>query len=99
MKTYGKHLFPGRLFIVEGIDGLVKRVAHTAGFNYWESGMDLHLGEDMYDSFIEYQSRLLAVFDHMADEYGFHVVETSANIEDVFGQIKHKLEPLLIPAV
>src|SRR4030095_7487823 len=71
------------IYLRANVDDLVKRVAHTAGFNYWESGMDLHLGEDMYDSFIEYQSRLLAVFDHMADEYGFRVVETSANIENV----------------
>jgi hypothetical protein len=34
----------------------------------------------------------------LADEYGFHVVETSSNIEDVFLQIKDMLEPLLIPA-
>jgi dTMP kinase len=87
------------IYLRANIDDLVKRVAHTAGFNYWESGMDLHLGEDMYDSFVEYQSRLLAVFDHMAEEYGFQVVETSANIEDVFAQIKQMLEALLIPAV
>jgi len=83
------------VYLRASVDDLVTRVVQTAGFNYWESGMDLHLGEDMYDSFIQYQSRLLAVFDHMADEYGFHVVETSANIESVFMQIKHKLEPLL----
>jgi len=86
------------IYLRANVDELVKRVAHTSGFNYWESGMDLHLGEDMYDSFVEYQSRLLAVFDNMADEYGFHVVETSANIEDVFLQIKRMLEPLLITA-
>ena len=75
------------------------RVIQTAGFNYWESGMDMPLGEDRYDSFIAYQSRLLAVFDAMAGEYGFHVVETSANIENVFEQLTKMLEPLLIPAV
>jgi len=80
------------------VDELVTRVVQTAGFNYWESGMDLHLGEDMFDSFIEYQGRLLAMFDTMTGEYGFHVVDTSASIQNVSEEIKALLEPLLIPA-
>ena len=87
------------IYLRASVEELVTRVIQTAGFNYWESGMDIPLGEDMYDSSIAYQSRLLAVFDTMADEYGFHVVETSANIENVFEQLTKMLEPLLIPAV
>src|SRR5256886_13007447 len=41
------------------IEDLITRVIQHSGFNYWESGMDLHLGEDMHDSFIEYQTRML----------------------------------------
>jgi dTMP kinase len=76
---------------------LVTRVVQTAGFNYWESGMDLRLGEDLFDSFIVYQGRLLKEFDTMAGEYEFQVVDTSVNIETVSLQIKAFLEPLLIP--
>ena len=64
------------IYLRATVDELVTRVVQTSGFNYWESGMDLRLGEDMFDSFIEYQGRLLTVFDTMADEYGFHVVDT-----------------------
>jgi len=53
------------------IDDLITRVIQSSGFDYWESGMDLHLGEDRYDSFVEYQGRLMAQFDKMADGYGF----------------------------
>ena len=80
------------------VDELVTRVVQTAGFNYWESGMDLRLGDDLFDSFVEYQGRLLAEFDAMADEYGFHVMDTSASIQSVSEQIKSLLEPLLLPA-
>jgi dTMP kinase len=80
------------------VDELMTRVVQTAGFNYWESGMDLRMGEDLFDSFIAYQGRLLAVFDTMAGEYGFQVVDTSANIQNVSDQIKALLEPLLTPA-
>ena len=72
-------------------------MVQSSGFNYWESGMDLRLGDDMYDSFIAYQSRLLAVFDRMSDEYGFRVVDTSASIQNVSDQIKELLEPILVP--
>jgi len=77
------------------IDELITRVVQGDGFNYWESGMDLHLGEDLYDSFVEYQKRLLREFENMAAQYNFQVIETSPNIEEVFEQIKDRLTPLL----
>ena len=80
------------------VDELTTRVVQTSGFNYWESGMDLHLGEDMFDSFTAYQGRLLNVFDTMAGEYGFQVVDTADSIQNVSEQIKALLEPLLIRA-
>ena len=77
------------------VDELVTRVMQTSGFNYWESGMDLRLGEDLYDSYVAYQTRLLGVFDSMTDEYGFNVVDTSASIQDVSDEIKELVEPML----
>jgi dTMP kinase len=79
------------------VDELVTRVMQTSGFNYWESGMDLRLGEDLYDSFVAYQTRLLGAFDHMTAEYDFQVVDASASIETVSDQIKELLEPMLAP--
>ena len=80
------------------VDELVTRVMQTSGFNYWESGMDLRLGEDLYDSYVAYQTRLLGVFDSMTEEYGFHVVDTAASIQDVADQIKELVEPMLSAA-
>src|SRR5215831_5131248 len=77
------------------IEDVVTRVIQHTGFNYWESGMDLHLGEDMYESFVAYQTRMLAEFDRMVDRYGFRVIEASANVEQVFDRIKRTIEPLL----
>lgn len=77
------------------IEELITRVVQNDGFNYWESGMDLHLGEDLYDSFVEYQKRLLREFDNMAAQYNFQTIETSPNIEEVFEQIKARIAPLL----
>jgi hypothetical protein len=38
------------------------------------------------------------MFDTMADEYGFHVVDTADSIQNVSEEIKALLEPLLIQA-
>jgi hypothetical protein len=67
MRSDEEQAFPGRLFIVEGID--------------------------------EYQSRLLHIFDAMSSEYGFHIVETTAPIQDVCDKIKNHLEPLFASGV
>ena len=40
------------IYLRADVEELITRVVQTTGFNYWESGMDLHLGEDMYDSFV-----------------------------------------------
>ena len=83
------------IYLRVSVDDLITRVVQNAGFNYWESGMDLHLGEDLYDSFVEYQKRLLTEFDRMAATYNFHVIDADPNIEEVFETVKNTVEPLL----
>jgi dTMP kinase len=83
---YGMALVPDAVFYlrVESPQPLVERhLAAGRRFDYWESGMDLRLGDDLYDSFVEYQARLLKVFDRMSREYGFQVVDASRSINRV----------------
>jgi dTMP kinase len=77
------------------IDDLITRVIQSTGFDYWESGMDLHLGADRYDSFVEYQSRLLAQFGKMVDAYSFEVIDASGSIEEVFDELKNRVARVL----
>jgi dTMP kinase len=68
---------------------LVERVLTSGrGFDYWESGMDLNLGEDLYDSFIEYQKRMLKVFDRLTGEYGFQVLNASRSVRTVAADLR-----------
>lgn len=53
------------------------------GLDYWEAGMDLRLGEDFYDSFLEYQRRKLISFDSMAREYNFDIIPASRGFNQV----------------
>src|SRR5262249_27001674 len=48
-----------------------RRALAPGGFDYWESGMDLPMGEDMYESFIHYQRRVIEELDGLAREYAF----------------------------
>jgi dTMP kinase len=77
------------------IDELVTRVLQSTGFNYWESGMDLHLGEDMYESFVRYQRWLLGEFDKMVEAYGFEIVDASGSVEEVFRRLRDGIERIV----
>jgi dTMP kinase len=46
----------------------------------------------MYDSFVRYQKWLLAEFDKMVDVYGFEVIDASRTIEEVFEDLRKKVE-------
>jgi dTMP kinase len=95
-EVYGFALQPDAIFYLRlGIDDLVTRVLQSNGFDYWESGMDLHMGEDMYESFVRYQKWLLAEFDKMVETYGFNVVDAAGSIEDVFENLRDRVDAVV----
>src|SRR5215468_4080041 len=65
---YGLALRPDAIFYLKiGIEELVPRVLQRGGFDYWESGMDMRLGADLFESFVNYQTRLLEQFKVMQE--------------------------------
>ena len=97
-KIYGMALVPDAVFYlrIKTAQQLVERLLSSGrGFDYWESGMDLHLGEDLYDSFIEYQSRLLQVFDRLTGEYGFQVLNASRSVRTVSADLRRAIIKVL----
>ena len=83
------------LYFKLDVKELIPRVLHSGGFNYWESGMDLRLGETYFESFTEYQKRLIQYFDAMTREYHFASIDADKTIEEVFSQITDVLAPIL----
>ncbi len=69
------------------LDHLAPRVLAAGGFDYWESGMDFQEENDVYQSFVRYQGRLLSVFDHLAAQYRFNVIDGNRDVDDVFGDL------------
>ena len=79
------------IYLRISVDGLIPRVIFSRGFDYWESGMDVFPGQDMYESFRSYQTVLLAEFDKLSVEYHFETVDASADVKTVFAELQRKV--------
>ncbi|MBI3665337.1 MAG: thymidylate kinase [Acidobacteria bacterium] len=78
------------------VQDLLPRVVYErGGFDYWESGMDVRLGKDLYESFVRYQKRVIRVLDSMAKRYDFQIVDASRSPDDIFLDLKKRITRLL----
>ena len=55
---------------------------------YYEAGMDLGLSRDVEESFRTFQGRILAEYEAMTGEMGFHVIDATQSIEDQQRQMR-----------
>src|ERR1041385_6899844 len=95
---YGIALVPDAVFYlrIKSAEELAARVlASGRGFDYWESGMDLGLGNDYYDSFIAYQKLLLKEFERMKTEYNFEVIDASKPVKRVAVALRRSVKRLI----
>lgn len=95
---YGIALVPDAVLYlrIRSAEELAARVlASGRGFDYWESGMDLGLGNDYYDSFVAYQKLLLKEFERMKTEYNFEVVEASSQVKRVATALRRSIKRLI----
>lgn len=93
---YGLALKPDAIFYLKiGIEDLIPRVLQRGGFDFWESGMDMRLGPDLFESFVHYQTQLLESFDDMEEEYGFQVLDASLPVAQLNEQLRERILPLL----
>jgi thymidylate kinase len=57
--------------------------------------MDMRLGDDLFESFVNYQAQMLEQYEEMTSEYGFQVLDASLPVEQLNEQLKQKFLPLL----
>lgn len=98
-RTAGFALVPHAVFYLRAdVQDLISRVVVGRGaFDYWESGLDLRFGRNMYDSFVRYQSRLIRVFDSLAGPYGFEVIDATRPPVEVFESLKASMGRIFEP--
>jgi dTMP kinase len=79
------------------VQDLVQRVVVGRGaFDFWESGMDMRFGRDMYESFVRYQTRLIRALDRMARKYGFVILDASKSPEQIFRELQRHIAKLFV---
>src|SRR5579859_5729334 len=95
-QVYGLALKPDAIFYLDiELDPLIQRILRRGRFDYWESGMDMRLGPDLYESFIIYQRLILDEFKRMVPDYSFQVIDAMRPIPKILADIQARMEPLL----
>lgn len=94
---YGIALVPDAVFYLQLTpEQLVQRVfAKNQALDYWESGMDLGLSRDMFDSFLQYQRLMAQKFRHLQSSYGFTIVDGHRSVEEISAELREKIVSVL----
>ena len=89
---YGFAIAPHLIFYLK-IDEktLIRRVLQSRGMDYWESGMDLKLGDDIYESFRAYQRVLLREYGSMADEFNFRMLDARRKVDVIQDELRRQI--------
>jgi len=66
---------------------------HT--LDYWESGMDIGLSRDWFDSFAIYQRLMSTQFRRLQQEYGFEIINANRSSDEVDRDLRSKIGELL----
>jgi dTMP kinase len=98
-KLAGFALVPHKIYYLRTeVENLVDRVVMGKGaFDYWESGMDLHFGTDMCESFLRYQTRILRALDSMAKRYDFTILDAGQSPKDIQKELQSSIAQLFPP--
>lgn len=83
------------IYLQIDVETLTPRVIESDGLEYWESGMDMHLDRDLFESFRLYQARLIKEFDAMAPEFGFEIVNARSTVDKIQTELRKKIQPIL----
>src|SRR5947208_3207512 len=94
---YGIALVPDAVFYLNvSPQELVQRnFAKNSALDYWESGMDLGLSRDMFDSFMHYQTAMQKTFRHLQTTYGFTIVDGMRSAEVISAELRKKISAVL----
>ncbi len=77
-------------------DILIKRlIAKNGALDYFESGRDIGLSTDIYNSFEIYQKRCLDEYKKLIKEYGFIELDGAKSQEEIHQKIKNEVEKLI----
>lgn len=94
---YGTALVPDAVFYLQvSPDQLVQRnFAKDFALDFWESGMDLGLSRDMFDSFLQYQTLVQEQFRRLQKSYGFTIVDGDQPVDAISADLRKRITSIL----
>jgi len=98
---FGFAIKPDLVFYVDvDPNELVHRVFQkNASLDYYESGADLGLSDNMFESFLIYQSMVAREFRKMQKKYGLIFINGNRSIEEINAELQGKIDDFLAAAV
>jgi dTMP kinase len=95
-KLYAFALEPDLIVFLEARTEILlhRAIAKYGSLDYWESGMDLSLARDRFESFFRYQDLLRREFDWMQTTYGFRRVDANRTPLQVHRDVKALVAPV-----
>jgi len=95
---FGFSLVPDLVFYLDvDPEELVHRVFQKNTFlDYYESGADLGLSDDMYESFIIYQRMIAKEFRRMQSHYSLVLINGNRSIPEVNADLQERIDNFLV---
>ena len=93
---YAFALRPDRVVFLDARPDILlhRAIAKYGTLDYWESGRDLSLSRDLFESFFRYQKLLSREFSWMRRSYGFAMVDANRAPEQVHEDVRRLVAPL-----
>jgi dTMP kinase len=90
---YGIALVPDAVFYLSvSPEQLVQRnFSKNFSLDYWESGMDLGLSRDLFDSFLQYQALVAQHFQRLQTSYGFTIIDGNRSLDEISGELQQMI--------
>jgi dTMP kinase len=80
---------------VEPAELVQRNLSKTATLDYWESGLDLGLSRDVFDSFLKYQTAMQDTFRKLQKTYNFDIVDANKSMDSITKELRKKIAAIL----
>lgn len=82
-------------YLEQPVDVLLKRIIASKGLDYYESGRDIGLSTDFYESFKIYQSKILDEYEQMKEKHNFITLDGTQPIEVIQEKMREEISRIL----
>ena len=94
---YGIAPVPDAVFYlsVEPEELVQRNLSKNATLDYWESGMDIGLSRDVFDSFLKYQSAMGEAFRQLQKTYRCEIIDANRPVNSVNKELRKKISAVI----